>query len=596
MRLLLLCILLLQNCGAPDEVSHDLQGTPSLNDADNDSQDTHNIIKQLKFDVVDQNPIVCLRPKANAGKAISIEAWDTHNGARGMVWDAPSVAAKNQQFERILQDDGSVVLRSSLSGKCLSTSWEKPWAGIALVQWDCTYQNNQRFFMVNHTVQEKSFRSKVSSLCLDLLEGNIQNGGILGQNNCQEASVTQRFLIDELSGFIPSSLGSIEFVGPGKFEPANGKKLFGYGQTGAYDSQYVTKPFGNIADPGGMRKQFKDNILPGIKGLSNTNVGGSKLNMNPVMLSQYVVASRSDPGNLQAVMQLIKDNEAAAGSNYLTLLAVWMDVADAYEGKLDILFQNWGKFFKTYPEPIFIRPLYEMGPDFGDAYDRLKKYCTTKNQRPCVEAEIAAIAKHIYFRFVWNMQFGASGNASISIPNVAFVWHVLPTGDINKLRLYYPDNGYGVDWIGTSWFGKWMIDQAPTLIQLANEKNKSMVIAESGPLFGNVDSNGNQILCDKNATSGPKACGVYRTNQAGTVHLANSEFFDSYFNAIEKNDRIKAFVYVGDDLRTVSCTGVCDWHYSRWGDFRIQSRSPVLNYFAGRLSAQKTKYWYQSQK
>ncbi len=371
--------------------------------------------------------------------------------------------------------------------------------------------------------------------------------------------------LEAISTWMPPSIQKsiIPGVTPKKYEPANGQKIYGFGQGGF----------------------FKENILPGIKGVAN------KVGMEPILLSYYSLASPKYPNNLDTVMKKVSEAEIAAGRNFYLLLAITFDIAEADQGKLDGIFQKWGAYFKNYQEPIFIRPLYEMGPGWGDAFDRLKGYCDKKLGINCSEADIAKIAKSIYVRCVRNMQYGASGDANKPIPYVSFVWHVIPTGDINSYRLFYPDNGFGVDWVGVSWFGRWGVDLASTINQFAEQVNKPIIIPESGPLFMDTDAKGNPLKCDLAATSGPRACGVYRTS--GSTYLANTQFLEPYFNAIEKYPRIKAFVYIGDDFRMNTCTSNCEWHYSKWGDFRLQSRQPVLDYFSQRLSTKRKTYIYQ---
>jgi hypothetical protein len=179
-------------------------------------------------------PIVRVKPAGNTKKDISISGWRTDNGAEAVIWDGRLPVDRHQQFYRVAQADGTFAFRSVHSGKCLSVNWtaKGQGAGTKIIQWDCTYQNNQRF-RVQAAGNGSLLRSVVSDLCWGALDNNVENGGMIVQQTCNGSSLYQTFLVQDLSslpcsGNAPNACGGCNALA---FKPG---QACGYKNLGSY--------------------------------------------------------------------------------------------------------------------------------------------------------------------------------------------------------------------------------------------------------------------------------------------------------------------------------------------------------------------------
>jgi hypothetical protein len=131
------------------------------------------------------------------------------------------------------------------------------------------------------------------------------------------------------------------------------------------------------------------------------------------------------------------------------------------------------------------------------------------------------------------------------------MWHPWPLG-YDYTMTFYPGDGY-VDWIGTSWFtfdpagSDWQNHMAD-INRIAEERNKPIMVAESGP------------------------CWAWNTVPDSDVIRV---YFAPYFDTLEHYNRVKAFVYINSDWTSIA--------WLNWPDFRLISRPDVLDYFSTRL-------------
>jgi hypothetical protein len=148
-----------------------------------------------------------------------------------------------------------------------------------------------------------------------------------------------------------------------------------------------------------------------------------------------------------------------------------------------------------------------------------------------------------------------------SLPNVAFVWHVMPiqNGTDAYYQSYFPGERYA-DWVGTSLFtvGQNGMSDFPAVKNFAASKNLPVMIPESS--ITKIDT-----LFSDGAIKDPDA----------------QTYFTQYFNLINTpSNRVKGLVYINLDYSIFPYTD-----FNWWGDARLQSNTTILNSFANQIKS-----------
>lgn len=416
-------------------------------------------------------------------------------------------------------------------------------------------------------------------------------------------------------------------------EPIDGVSLFGMGQLSALDSAYLPDSYR------GRENLFTDEILPGIEAVAGVTAG-----KRPLLMATYAAVNNDtidSEAKLPSVLRAMRDAEMHAAKNFIWTIGVWMRPAqcNTMDAQMQANVRSWGKYFSKYygGETVYVRPMYELGPYRGDAYERIARDCPKVLGRKsaagnpeqitaCTQAERATIARRCYENFVKEMVIGAGCSTPTDaacrrsvLPHVDFVWHALATGDA-KLHpdwylkdrdppagtgKYFPidapkappawsvDDGsrhYGreitvsewqaafpatslVDWLGVSWYFQSEMDATSSVSGYAAKHTFQSFRAG---LDGGL---GKPVFVVESA---PK--NEWSTNFAGYVNR--------YLSAVRTPGlEIKAFTYFNIDWQNGSAA------FADWGDSRLNAGTPQANAglsaFASELNAYPTRFLSQ---
>ena len=207
-------------------------------------------------------------------------------------------------------------------------------------------------------------------------------------------------------------------------------------------------------------------------------------------------------------------------------------LADIVVGAYDVNTRRLAEFFKSIDNPVYLRIGYEFDGTWNARYESSSSYISA-------------------YRRIVDVLPGDG------VSNVTFVWQAIASpvdevieGRTENIQDSYPGDSY-IDWLSLSWFlppdevAKLVKSQgqlSDEVLNLAREKNKLVMIAESAP-----QGYGLKTLTRANS-------GVLWNEKAGSGRIEKDadviwqEWFSPFFEYIRDNhDVIKSAAYINTD-------------------------------------------------
>ena len=223
--------------------------------------------------------------------------------------------------------------------------------------------------------------------------------------------------------------------------------------------------------------------------------------------------------------------------NYIPLIAVsWhgLNDKDIAEGKHDKEITQLADQVKACNFPVFVRPGSEVGP-----------YGYNESRHQTSREHFAKMFRHFVDIF-----------RERQVDNAAFVWCTVGVESYDYWMDYYAGDDY-VDWWGINYFRKTQIIGSKAYLEEAEKRNKPVMICESAPA----------LPISNKGTASAKSI---------------DDFFIPYFDMLDANTHIKAFVYIN-----VEWSAEAGSPFAHWPDSRIQSNAKVADFYRSALSDRK---------
>ena len=234
------------------------------------------------------------------------------------------------------------------------------------------------------------------------------------------------------------------------------------------------------------------------------------------------------------------------------------------DGDYDKEILHLTRLVKTHPHPIYMRVGYEFDGMWNAGYGDRQKFI--KAYQRVVDVMRQENAKNI--TFVWQ---SSSSPADDSIE-----------GYHENIADWYPGDDY-VDWMGLSWFlvPNYVGDQAnfastqnalaDEVLEMARERNKPVMVAESSPLAYDLKQG-------FKANHSPIWDGVPKQDsQPKKGEDIWNEWYATFFDYIYKNDDvIRAVAYINANWDAQNMWSG-NYQAGYWGDSRVQENEVVLN-------------------
>lgn len=283
-----------------------------------------------------------------------------------------------------------------------------------------------------------------------------------------------------------------------KFVPPDGKTLLILGQTlGGIDEHVASFPDQPL--PGGWAAYWG---IPSMDGVD----------------SEFL----SDTGGRQNHQDLIGRFPNTVIQSGLWMVGTWDVAKKAGDGEYDEIVRRFSAWVKSVDRPFYLR----IGYEFDGAHNELEPDEYVRAYRRIVDLMRAE-----------------------GVENVAFVWHsyAAPPYKDYALMDWYPGDDY-VDWFAISLFGHSYAPSPPRYVdavfQLARERKKPMMVAESSPTNGIP----------------PRGTGAWHT------------WFVNYFSLVYQRN-IKAISFINEDWTRFNFPGL------NWRDARLQNNPTIADAF-----------------
>lgn len=203
--------------------------------------------------------------------------------------------------------------------------------------------------------------------------------------------------------------------------------------------------------------------------------------------------------------------------SYILTGNINIPVQTILSGNWDGQIQNLAQRIKAVNAPVYLRPGFEFGSGNSGIH----------NDPDVGPTDFINIWMHIYNIFQQE-----------NVTNVAWVWNTVNPQSFNYMA-WYPGDSY-VDWWGINYFTASQINAGDGFLNNAAQHNKPVMICESNPI-----------------------------QNGGTTNSSNwNNWFIPYFQKIQNNQNIKAFIYISDPWDKSG-------FFDSWPDSRITSNSTI---------------------